>query len=282
MKKITALLLFFAIFSQAQVHRFVYEYKFNPDVNKKDSIVTELMALDINGGFSDYQSLAKIKRDSMIKSSMKNMASGMPLNFSNIPHTAIKYEVIKENNGEKVYLIEQIAKDTYKVLENEKIQWKILPEKQKFGSYNGQKATTNWGGRNWVAWFSTDIPFQDGPYKFFGLPGLIIKIEDEAKMHNITLVGNQNIPIKNEESIGSIIGRKPIIVTEEQYRKVWKDFMQNPAQSINGSSGSIMSVNSQNGSNKAVSVSEMGKIMKQNTEKELKNNNNRIEPTLYK
>lgn len=42
-----------------------------------------------------------------------------------------------------------------------------------------QKATTNYGGRTWTAWFAPDIQIQDGPYVFSGLPGLILKINDD-------------------------------------------------------------------------------------------------------
>jgi GLPGLI family protein len=72
-----------------------------------------------------------------------------------------------------------------------KFTWNIQPEKQKIGEYNTQKATTEFGGRKWTAWFSSDIPFQDGPYKFYGLPGLIVKIEDDEKNYSWMLSGNK-------------------------------------------------------------------------------------------
>ena len=31
----------------------------------------------------------------------------------------------------------------------------------KIGEFNAQKAETNFAGRKWIAWFTTDIPFQD-------------------------------------------------------------------------------------------------------------------------
>jgi GLPGLI family protein len=41
-----------------------------------------------------------------------------------------------------------------------------------------ENATTKFGGRNWTAWFCEQIPFQEGPYKFRGLPALIFEISD--------------------------------------------------------------------------------------------------------
>jgi hypothetical protein len=58
------------------------------------------------------------------------------------------------------------------------MNWKILPETAVIGSYKTQKAETEFAGRKWSAWFTQDIPLQEGPYKFSGLPGLIVKAED--------------------------------------------------------------------------------------------------------
>jgi GLPGLI family protein len=56
--------------------------------------------------------------------------------------------------------------------------WKIMNENQTILSYNCQKATVSFRGRDYIAWFTTDIPIPNGPWKFGGLPGLILKIQD--------------------------------------------------------------------------------------------------------
>ncbi len=52
---------------------------------------------------------------------------------------------------------------------------------KKVQNYTLQKATTGFGGRNWTAWFCKDIPFNEGPFKFRGLPGLIFEIQDDKQ-----------------------------------------------------------------------------------------------------
>lgn len=42
------------------------------------------------------------------------------------------------------------------------------------------KAHVSYAGRNYIAWYTLDIPIPYGPFKFFGLPGLVIKIEEET------------------------------------------------------------------------------------------------------
>ncbi len=41
------------------------------------------------------------------------------------------------------------------------------------------KATTTYKGRNYIAWFTLDIPVSKGPWLFNGLPGLILRVNDD-------------------------------------------------------------------------------------------------------
>ena len=60
-----------------------------------------------------------------------------------------------------------------------KVKWKITKETQKILGYTVYKATTKFRGRDYIAWFSPDLPYNYGPWKLGGLPGLILKVENE-------------------------------------------------------------------------------------------------------
>ncbi|OPZ26833.1 MAG: Protein of unknown function (Porph_ging) [Bacteroidetes bacterium ADurb.BinA174] len=70
-------------------------------------------------------------------------------------------------------------------------EWKILADTMNHLSYSCQKATCTWRGRDYVAWFTPEIPVNDGPMKFFGLPGLIVIVEDTENEYRFTLIGIQ-------------------------------------------------------------------------------------------
>lgn len=59
------------------------------------------------------------------------------------------------------------------------LSWEILNEKEVIGGITCMKATTVYSGRQYTAWFAPTIPISDGPYVFSGLPGLILRLEDE-------------------------------------------------------------------------------------------------------
>ena len=74
---------------------------------------------------------------------------------------------------------------------------------EKQNGYSAQKAVAEFGGRVWTAWFTKEIPLSDGPYKFSGLPGLIVKLEDDKGDYKFDLM--KKIIVKNafEEQINS-------------------------------------------------------------------------------
>ena len=57
------------------------------------------------------------------------------------------------------------------------LKWEILDDTLIILGYKTQKAKLNFRGRDYLAWFSSEIKISDGPYKFHGLPGLILKIQ---------------------------------------------------------------------------------------------------------
>ncbi|MBQ9636395.1 MAG: GLPGLI family protein [Prevotella sp.] len=93
--------------------------------------------------------------------------------------------------------------------------WTLGSEKQSICGYQCQKATCHWRGRDYEAWFASQIPLKSGPWKFGGLPGLIMKIYDTKHLYTWETVSVEN-------------GSFPIYQLEERFfkdtdrKKVWK------------------------------------------------------------
>ena len=66
-------------------------------------------------------------------------------------------------------------------------EWTIAGDTASISGYNVQKATTHFGGRDWIAWFTPEIPYRDGPYKFkdSGFTG-----RADVVPHNQSAMGN--------------------------------------------------------------------------------------------
>ena len=129
------------------------------------------------------------------------------------PFPRIAYSIYKNYPKGKLTYIEHIPSSTFKYEENlELFNWQLSSDTATISGYKAQKATCDFGGRNWIAWFSPEIPYSDGPYKFNGLPGLIVKISD-TRNHYVFELEYIEKPI-----------HKPIIDLEE------KDFVETTKQ----------------------------------------------------
>jgi GLPGLI family protein len=283
----------------AQTNRFIYEYKYIPNIKEKDTVRKDLMALDITDKGSVYESLSRIESDSIAREAMFTMSRGSEASFvsvsgGNYKKGTINFKVTKVYPEYNVFLSETAGSNRYKISDNKKQEWKISPDKQKIGNYTAQKATTSFGGRDWVAWFTPELPFPDGPYKFHGLPGLIVKLEDTTGSHVMTMIANKKMlnPSENvnEKKVGNTtfqFGKKELPATEIQFQKAWKDYIIDPAKEIRKNmSGStdgdhITRFIYQDKDGKNIEPRDMIKNIESGVKRMLETNNNRIEPTLF-
>ncbi|BFO68324.1 GLPGLI family protein [Chryseobacterium sp. KCF3-3] len=310
MRKNFLFLLLLSVFAHAQINRFYYEYKSIPDSTEKTKIQRDLMVLDIDKIGSVYYK----SKERELTDSLKSMVGKQHVGEAENLHPDGKvisqerksggvfmmggnnnYKIAKQYPGYKTYLIRNLGMDQYKIREDQKPMWKILSDKKKIGEYNVQKATTEFGARKWIAWFTTEIPFQDGPYKFCGLPGLIVKIEDETGSHIMTLVGNKTIQENNEDNfdVSSLLKGNIIEVNKDKFLKAQKDYYNDPAKSLKQlmSSNNMTTVNAdgnrtqtrvimKGADGKEINMNDVFKKIEESAKKSSKKNNNPIEPDL--
>lgn len=222
--------------SKETANRFFYELTFKP---KKDSAKLEkvIMSLDIVKDRSIYRDFTAIGQDSILKVQFEAMKKAGVLKDLSKSFKMPKFseKIVKTYPDMKIQYIERIASgfSPMNIGYNEtlKLDWKISNEKAKIGAYNAQKATTEFAGKKWTAWFSSELPFQDGPYKFSGLPGLIVKIEDEDKNYSWVLQGNKKVPNWEELTYMEKLSNVGLKVTEmprEKFEKTFNDFKKDP------------------------------------------------------
>ena len=239
MKKILSLLtlvIAISVGAQTKANRFFYELTFKPktDSAKIDKVIT---ILDIVDEKSIYQDYTMVSQDSILKENIEEMMKTKTFKdiASIVRMPKFSFKVYKKYPDMNVQYIDRISTGLFGYEESPKFNWQISEEKQKIGDYTGQKATTTFGGREWTAWFSLDIPFPDGPYKFNGLPGIIVKIEDKDKEYSWVLSGNKTIEDWKEFSYGEEINAKMgmmkndiKIISKDKFDKAFASYKQDP------------------------------------------------------
>jgi len=145
--------------------------------------VEEFFLLQIGDNRAFFASEVSLKSDSVMansKTMTKNSDGSTTLSWKNgtvIPKTNFNFTIIQSNENIQYFDFAGMSLVTYKesVIKN----WKLIDETKVINTINCKKAEVTFKGRNWIAWYSPEIPFPYGPMKFSGLPGLIIKITDD-------------------------------------------------------------------------------------------------------
>ena len=118
-----------------------------------------------------------------------------------------------------------------------RLDWVIQDETKKIGSNVCQRATCTFRGRNYIAWFATDINIGAGPYKFQGLPGLILEVTDDQgkisfTMKDITIPYRSNIPI-NSNYIPTPISRVDYVILAKKSVERLVQYLQSSSRTDN-------------------------------------------------
>lgn len=185
MKKILLiinLLIVIVVFSQKKFD-VVYEadYKLKYKISNEGNYKRETtFALLINENSSFFKNMNKYIADSLeVEKVNVSVEDGMK-------YVTDFRETIGTTSA-KIYVTTDINYVYYNYEEPNNLNWKIKNEFKTVLGFKCQKAETTKYGRIWTAWFTTDIPFQYGPYKFNGLPGLITELYDTKDDYHYTL-----------------------------------------------------------------------------------------------
>lgn len=110
---------------------------------------------------------------------------------------------LTDNEKKTVTVYSFIQNQDYKFIEESPMMlWKLSKkgETKKIDNFVCNKATLTFRGRNYIAWYCPKIPLSFGPWKFKGLPGLILEIADDEN-HYHWIVSKLVYPSNNISNI---------------------------------------------------------------------------------
>ena len=114
--------------------------------------------------------------------------------YGDFPHVRMSTYVYKNYPTGQMTITDRISLQDYCYVDSLHAQtWTMGDSTREVLGYTCQQATADFRGRHWTAWFATDIPVSDGPWKLGGLPGLILEAYDERQQHVFTAVGLERV-----------------------------------------------------------------------------------------
>lgn len=204
-------------------YEITYDVKMAYDPDDIEDLDEDIQILMIGKNVSKIFSYPNAQKDSVRAECMKkNKAYPSPPMFA-----VISSEIYKNYNTRKLEFTNIIDDDVFMYEEDIPIiDWQILNDKKTILNYSCQKATAEFRGRTWEAWFTFDIPISDGPYKFTGLPGLILEIHDTQNHYVYKCTGIQTLNPSKPINIRnwSLITK----TTRSKYNAKYKNYCGNP------------------------------------------------------
>ena len=215
--------------------------------------------LDMFDNASYFLSQDLFVRDSVVFTSSDQQLMNMMGNPTDCPKNPKNtYIIFNEKNVTNHY--ERVALQEFAYQEEINLDWKLSDDTLTIGNYLCQKATTNFAGRNYTAWYTTKIPLMAYPYKFVGLLGTIIQITDSENQYEFSLL---EITTIGKSSVYDGIDQQEKIMSRKEFWEMKKKFAENPQLKF---ADTFLAGNAQN-----------DERMKKNAAARLKRENNPIE-----
>lgn len=208
--------------------KILYNYSFQPDSTDPSAQRTILMELFVNDSIAIFQSEKKTKRDSALY--YENGAIGAIATYTGDINPT-NFQIIQNSNGITTFeplngLSLSLNDELYCYKENSEPAWELTSDTMRIHDILCQKALLDWEGRRWMVWFAPSIPISFGPYKFKGLPGLVVRAFDEQNYFVFDLVAIQSdldtsIPVNAHKDL------KIIDISKDGFYESRKKFREN-------------------------------------------------------
>lgn len=168
-----------------------YEFKFCGEMDKTksgDEIYYDTKRVEVGNRFVRYHTYLGERMDSLGHVYSKGYSWHDKLGVNNNPTWEDVYFNYPKS-GELFFTSLLINYEYCYVEPIPKMEWKIIDgQDTTIINHKCYMATTDFCGRHYIAWFAPNIPMRYGPYKFNGLPGMILKIEDDEKFFTWTAI----------------------------------------------------------------------------------------------
>lgn len=205
------------------------------DTSNSENKKEEIMLLQVGNNVSKYANFHRFLADSLYgvlveKKTAQSVAHNkvFPLKTGT---SSIK--IFKNYPTGKITTIDRVPFDAYTFEEDmQSPNWVLKPDTLTVCGYLCYKAKTKLFGRNYTAWYAPEIAISDGPWKLFGLPGLILKAEDDKKEYQF-----ECIAIEKTTWGDTIYGLSysSIKTTKKKFLDLQKKYYSSPAAFVGAS-----------------------------------------------
>ena len=179
------------------LYRYVYTFDTLKNELRDDLLILQI-GKEVSKCYSYYtfqcDSLRRTPDGAKVWSELFRRATEKNGIYGDFPHVRMSTYVYKNYPTGQMTITDRISSQNYCYVDSLHTQtWTMGDSTREVLGYACQQAMADFRGRRWTAWFATDIPVSDGPWKLGGLPGLILEAYDEGQQHVFTVVGLERV-----------------------------------------------------------------------------------------
>ncbi len=248
--------------TSAQTHRFIYDFTYKADSTQKDGRTVK-MVLDVDGEKTQFYEFKALKMDSLNRTTSDFYTYEFP------------YEKLVRTTGSSTNRNYQLKGGQYYTWDStDPITWKITNDTKDRDGFRVQKAVAQFGGRQWTAWFTTDLPFSEGPYKFTGLPGLVTDVSDAESNFVYALSAVKKLKVTNPDIVETVFRKNALKIPFKKYQEILVTHYNDPYNKYRSMQAGSWGI-TQNG--KTINTVEGLNEITRNEQERIRKNNNPIE-----
>jgi len=213
-----------------------YTYRFAKNASFPDDKRTGMTILQIGEHYNRFCDFYELRFDSICDETSRGTISliqSTPLMLSALKKSLFAESIVldKQKNKEIIQRTAGIRTKKYQYEEDcPVLKWEILEGDSTIAGYHCNKAKTRLFGRDYIAWYATEVNIPYGPYKFCGLPGLIFRVVDTQGNFEFLLNGLQKTYTYTPIYMWS---SKDIVKTNRKtVRRIYKNFCLDPVSAL--------------------------------------------------
>ena len=235
----------------------IYNLKYRRRSNPDESHLWMLTRLQVGTLHSKYYSIICQFIDDVQQVSMEQVRKSAKMPGVSYKYPYTEEELAIKNNSGRDFLNSEIWIDnrTSQIKERAhsyaqhnlsveyeeplpQFDWELMEATDTVAGYVCSTAKTRFRGREWTVWFTMEIPISAGPWKFNGLPGLILKAQDDKldyiwECQNITQTRN---PIVYYEV-------KKNVLTRSKWQRYMRQVHNSPLAMLGGGGSTVFIYN---------------------------------------
>lgn len=220
--------------------RFVVSYRMHYQQRpENEHPMEDLLLLEVGSRRTKFYSYKTWQTDSLVRVTPPEQIMANLGSF----HSGVRDELFRDQTTGRLTHTDQIGMDHLLYSEPlPAIDWELTEGERTILGYACRRARCTFRGRSYEAWYAPEIAVSAGPWKFGGLPGLILAIRDDSGVLDLEATGvEQRIePIRMTE-------RNYMKTNRRKYLELKQRAMTDPVGYLTGNSNVRMTIKSEDG-----------------------------------